>query len=493
MYYGICPRFSDKDNMEEEKSIAYIIERCESLDGGNMLSMKLQLLDLLLLIQKAVKELQARIELLQDRPLMDLLSKPQYEECRQKVEELSQRFKVSLTAGISTIDYNKYVVDYLFPGSKIDSNRENADKIRLVINTLESNVFDSVILWEEGVKNGLHELAESLERMSVLSEKQWNTEEYVRLVDDLTKKHLSRLSSVTIRAYELFNRWKEGSYGDPEEDQALVASHLKRLLDSDFIIIEEEHLTRSYRRHLETLYSYIPEEECAEDYRRKFYFLNKWMEHKEGRFSFCKDAVLGKYIFLHRETLRNEDIEAFFLFKKICMLVYEDKDKTQELETEAESSAGVTQNQEENNAEVGNSEIPQDCNAAVEKVLNPQFTIGNGVVMNSRKQITHTAMKINVTRNVEVAMLMKIGMKLGAVRPGVKCPDFVRALIGLGVIQYTYPQAISKMADGMTKKINGYKSKGKTLPPLPDSHLQWKDSDKNIGKVIYNNMISQNE
>lgn len=477
--------------MEEKKTIDYIIERCGNLKGENRLSLKLQLLDLLLLIQKAARELHSKIKQLEVLPLIDLLYKQQYEEYEQKVEELERSFRVPPAFGIPSPDYSTHVIDYLFPGERIDLNRKNAEDVRTIINTLESEAFDSKSLWEGGIKNGLHDLADCLKEMVKLSEKQWSAADYKQLAIDLTQKHTNQFNPSMIKAREQFRKWKEGSYGDPEEYQALVADHLKRLLESDFLIIESEHLVKLYKNKIDDLYLYIEAEECTEEHLKKFYFLSKLIEHKEGQFSFTKEAALGKYIFLHRGFLKTEDIEAFFFFQNICLLVNEEMGKVMGVETANESLVVTPQNVEGDHAETVELTIPQDCKAAIDKVLIPEFTIKDGSVMKSRRQITDAARKVDINSNKHVAMLMKIGLELKAVRPGTSCPDFVRALIGLGVLEFKGFPAISRMADGMAKKINGYKSKGKTYPPLPDYYQLWSSNDKEIGQNIYENMISQ--
>jgi len=133
--------------------------------------------------------------------------------------------------------------------------------------------------------------------------------------------------------------------------------------------------------------------------------------------------------------------------------------------------------------------IPADCKAAIERVLVPTYTINN-MVMNSMQQLTKAAKLIDLTSNSEVAMLMAVGQEINAVRPGVSCPDFVRALIGMGVITYTDNKAIGKMADGMTKKLNGYKKGEKKYPPLPANHQRWNTNDQPIGNRIYEAMKS---
>ena len=478
--------------MEEKKLIDYIIERCSHLNAENLLSQKLQLLDLLLLIQKAVKEFSAKIELLQHRPLLNLLSSQEYEDFKQRIVNLSENFKVSPVMEKSTTDYSKHVIDYLFPDMALDANRENAEKVRLVLNTLEADVFNSIILWENSIKYALNELTQRLKLMIELSDKEWKKEEYEQLANDLNKQHFSALSPLNRRATKQFNKWKKEGFNDPDEYQALIANQLNELLKTGFIIIDPDHLIRSYKKHLEALYLYIEEEDCDEEDRKKFYFLSKLIEHKDGRFMFTKGSALGKYLFLHRNQLEADDIEAFFYFQKICMLTYADMDKTTNVEQKEESNLKTKDvTQKEYETTLGETAIPQECREVANKVLTHQFTNKKGTVLNSRKQIIKAAMNISITKNVEVAMLMKICIEVKAIHPATSCPDFVRALIGIGSIEYSDKKVISKMADGMSKKINGYKSNGKNYPPLDKNHLYWKSADREIGNHIYENINSE--
>ncbi len=484
--------------MEEKKLIDYIIDRCSYLNAENLLSQKLQLLDLLLLIQKAVKEFSAKIELLQHRPLQNLLSSQEYEECKERIDSFSGNFKVSPVLETSTADYSKHVIDYLFPDAALDANRENAEKVRLVINTLDAEVFNSITLWENSIKYALKKLTECLEKMIELSEKEWKKEEYEQLANELSKQHSSALSPLTRKANSQFNQWKKESYNDPDEYQALIANQLKELLDTDFIIIDPNHLIKSYKNHLDALYLYIDEDDCNEEQRKKFYFLSKLVEHRDGRFMFTKNTALGKYLFTHREKLVANDIEAFFYFQKICMLAYDDMDKSLYARQKEESSSKTKAVQKKEKSAIDISDlaitlIPQECKEAANKVLTHQFTNPKGIVLNSRKQILKAAMKITITSNVQLALLMKICIEVEAVNPAISCPDFVRALIGIGSIEYSDKKAICKMADGMSKKINGYKSKSKRYPPLDKNHRLWKSADREIGNHIFENMNSEED
>jgi len=139
-----------------------------------------------------------------------------------------------------------------------------------------------------------------------------------------------------------------------------------------------------------------------------------------------------------------------------------------------------------------NAVIPQNCTEAIVKVINPTFTLTNKAVMNSRKQIVKAASVINLTANVQVAMLMAISIDVEAIRSGTKCIDFIRALIGIGVLKYSDDKAIENMSDGMNKKLRTWeRNKEHVSSNLPD-YLLWKNKkDKKIGEKIYKAMTTE--
>lgn len=140
-------------------------------------------------------------------------------------------------------------------------------------------------------------------------------------------------------------------------------------------------------------------------------------------------------------------------------------------------------------AEDDSPAIPQDCLNAVDKVLTDTFTVlPSGTVLNSRKQLVQAAGVVDMSKKVDIARLMAIGKELSAVRSSTTCSDFIRALIGLGVIVYSDEDAIGKISEGMSKTVKGYTSRGKYYAPLPDNHKQWSTKDQKIGNRIYEAM-----
>lgn len=135
--------------------------------------------------------------------------------------------------------------------------------------------------------------------------------------------------------------------------------------------------------------------------------------------------------------------------------------------------------------------IPDDCRDAINKVMKPTFTLPNKVVKISRNQIEKAAYVIDLTTNVQVAMLMAISIDVEAIRSGTKSIDFIRALIGIGVLKYSDDKAIKNMSDGMNKKLKTLKRNKEHVSSNHPDYLLWKDKDKEIGKEIYKAMTTE--
>lgn len=135
--------------------------------------------------------------------------------------------------------------------------------------------------------------------------------------------------------------------------------------------------------------------------------------------------------------------------------------------------------------------IPDDCRDAINKVMTPSFTLPNKVVKISRNQIVKAAYVIDLTANVQVAMLMAISIDVEAIRSGTKCIDFIRALIGIGVLKYSDDKAIKNMSDGMNKKLKTLKRNKEHVSSNHPDYLLWKDKDKEIEKEIYKAMTTE--
>lgn len=108
----------------------------------------------------------------------------------------------------------------------------------------------------------------------------------------------------------------------------------------------------------------------------------------------------------------------------------------------------------------------------------------------TRQQVRKAAGLIKVESNTQIALLMAICFEVGAIRSGTSCTDFVRALAGLGVLPFTTEKEVDKMADGVSKKLYGYRKGTTQYPPLPVGHDKWPAKDRNTGDTIYKAMVT---
>ena len=197
-------------------------------------------------------------------------------------------------------------------------------------------------------------------------------------------------------------------------------------------------------------------------------------EYTDGRYTINK-ANAGRLIFMLRKE--PDKIQAFVNFDHLLNLINADIDRLRNT------------NRIYGNTPYDKQTLPQDCRDAVSRVMTDTFTVQpSGTVLNSRKQLVQAARVVDMSKNVDIARLMAIGKELGAVRSSTTCSDFIRALIGLGVIVYSDEDAIGKISEGMSKTVKGYTSRGKYYAPLPDNHKQWSTKDQKIGNRIYEAM-----
>lgn len=212
------------------------------------------------------------------------------------------------------------------------------------------------------------------------------------------------------------------------------------------------------------------------------------MENEDGI------KYITNYFLNHREELtEEEEYQFFYQLDKICIIedVLKGNAKKYDLDI-AYPDDWFTQKTTEN-TDVAPQEkgIPLDCTDAVKNVLYPTFTSAQKEVLNSREQIAKAAKVAKLNRKVKVAMLMAVALEVNAIRPDTNTRDFIRTLIGMGVIKYSDDKAIQKIADVVNKKLHGCIRHGKEIPPLPANHRLWKETDRNTGEKIFQAMTTK--
>lgn len=217
---------------------------------------------------------------------------------------------------------------------------------------------------------------------------------------------------------------------------------------------------------------------------------NRWImciEHEDGI------KKIAKYYMNHQNDFTTEEKYQFFYnLDKICIIEEILKGNAQKygLKVDYPEDWFATEKGTKN---VNVSEeviIPQNCKEAINNVFTDTFKFSDKKVeLNSRIQIAKAAHLINLKRNYEVAILMYISMEVNAILPGVRCIDFIRALIGIGVVKYSDDNAITTMSNGMSKKMNRLKEE--KVSSNHADYLLWKNKDKKIGEKIYKAMTTE--
>ena len=473
--------------MKEEEKIEYLLTRCKNVEAVNVFGLNLQMMDLLIEIQQMIMDYNAKIKCLESYPAINTLSKEQYIGYLKRLNECMSSFSVRSSCEYLSTEYHKHIIDYLFPGEKIDSNRDKAEKVRQMMNLLTSDVFSQTDFWSDAIRCAMNALIKCIEQMPKLVEKNWKSQHYELLMDELEKKYVGNLTVTGHKAFEYYKDWKYKGYGDDNEYPNFLCDLLKNLFNTGFIIVNDSHLGSTRERKAEIIY-YFADNELTNDLLKKFTMFCHVAEHKNNRFLFRK-SKLGKYFFLNRTALDEEDIKQFFIFQQCCQLAYADMDRTNDdVEEQRPNKADSVKNESGNNGETHTADfIPKECRDAVRNVFTDTFSLG-GTVLVSCTQIRKAAKLVNLDSPTQLAMLMAVGKELDAVKQGATCPEFLRALIGLGFVNYTDSRSFNNKTSGMTKKMNGHKRNGEKQDSLLVDHHKWKIHDKQIGEKIYNAM-----
>lgn len=211
------------------------------------------------------------------------------------------------------------------------------------------------------------------------------------------------------------------------------------------------------------------------------------MEHEDGI------KYIARYFINKKNNLTAEEKSLFFYtLDKICIIeeILNGNAQKYGLKVDYPEDWFATEKGTKN---VNVSEeviIPQNCKEAINNVFTDTFTFSDKkVVLISRIQIAKAAHLINLKKNYEVAILMYISMEVNAILPGVRCIDFIRALIGIGVVKYSDDNAIITMSNGMNKKMNRLKEE--KVSSNHADYLLWKNKDKKIGEKIYKAMTTK--
>ncbi len=311
--------------MGEIESVDCLLQRCYCIKGQNEFLTKMHVMELMGQIHRMVEMFKFQIEQLVVRPIMNISTRKYYDDCRRRIADCISCITIQPTH-TATLDGNKQsVADWFTFNWEDETGQERAGHMKLVVDTLLSDRFNSVQSWACAVKKALGELLTCVERIANLVDTQWTKQQYELLMDDLEMNYANALSPNGESAQDFYDRWKRSVYEEQDEYPDLISTLVKMLLKTGFIIVDDCHSGYSYKKKKEELSFYVACEETTVEWQKKFAMLCKIAGHKDQRFLFRK-STLGRYVFQHRSLLTDDDLKVFFFFKQVCLLAYADMD-----------------------------------------------------------------------------------------------------------------------------------------------------------------------
>lgn len=318
----------------------------------------------------AVSELINRKELKELEELQDTLNKTQskkkIEECRERIAQIND----------NTLNVNRAMSDWT---------------VKML-----SDVYFSFDIMKNAIQQGIFDLVGEIFAIhEKLTANDWSDELLENLYDNLEKRYVSyRIFGKGKSEFEEdFNKWKDDEDElDEDKYNILIYNELKKLLSTKFSRIIEGHENRKKANELsknigKEYVDYGDEE--IEVFEMKYFFLMKIIKYEGKRYVFTNKKKIAKHIFSNRKALSENDIKAFFRFKKMCELVYADLDAMKPKEKKNKGRAGrkaeciLIDDSEENRKKrageflkylkkhnkTGNNEL----NASIENYINVTF------------------------------------------------------------------------------------------------------------------------
>lgn len=309
-----------------------------------------------------------------------------------------------------------------------------------------------------------------------------NTSRILNKLKDFTNNHSAILSSTKKKLENLCHKIQNlvANIHREEDRNKIYENHLARM--KEFFSNEKDGFFKRYDdNYLKVPLGLAKTEVIESEINRLTAWLDKVPRGIFHSHNLKKKDIVPQMRYLHLSRREMYDI----MGTELVVLRLKEQLYQNELIKNLESYS------EQQNAVPDEVCIPDDCRDAINKVMKPTFTLPNKAVMISRNQIVKAAYVIDLTTNVQVAMLMAISIDVEAIRSGTKSIDFIRALIGIGVLKYSDDKAIKNMSDGMNKKLKTLKRNKEHVSSNHPDYLLWKDKDKEIGKEIYKAMTTE--
>lgn len=336
--------------MEENhmyNSLVNLYNRCQAIRLRNYLNPKLEAFYLLLCFRSVCKQLDSILnDLTYYLPFDDsvFIDYAQWYNCFAGIETLDIRD----FSGIITTE-PKHIVDFLFPGTMLDNNRESAEEIRRAIEILTSDVY----MKGENLVNSLYyakiELINRLLALDKELKKRKSPEFRAKMVDNLFYHYTTydEDGNKTGKFVDDFEDWKDKCLDiDNDMLETYLWTMLYNLMKKKFLIIDKDNYVKKKANAFfeETKFDLVDGDEIeVEDLKKKYYVLRNLMDYENGKFVLKEKEILGKYLLSHNKDISKEDFLEFKFFLDTIELIY--GEMTDNRNPQNESIDGLSQNQ----------------------------------------------------------------------------------------------------------------------------------------------------
>ncbi len=298
------------------------------------LVVKRRLREMLEELCEGIDELNLEMGRLKECPQMTIGTQEEYRSLRWELFESMDEELDSIELGEETYDNHDRLVTYLYSEEDDGEISEKADKMRQAFDAFESDELADVNRWIKAVKKAFLEFAFLANEMAKLSKRHYTDSQFESAAKKYEIAYRGFLDIQNKKDKEFYDKQVQKFGGKHDRGQLIIGAAVRNILDSDFIVYDEDVLPQFSNQHKELLSYYIGESEVTDDRLNKFYTLLCIVGHEDSRFQFEKKSLLGCYLWNNRvkltrasEYFRFQDYEitfSFFHFCDICTYAYRD-------------------------------------------------------------------------------------------------------------------------------------------------------------------------
>ena len=456
-----------------EKNLENLLNYSNSIISRYDLSLKLGAISLLLDFQNIEKFIEEKIEHIESLSPFDEIYDVDLLSYANKFENISFLKGLNTSTDPNAVNPGN-IIDLLFPGELIDDNRDKAESIREFLGFLTSD------LSIEDISKALSEiksiLVKELRELNELLNKEWDDNYYIKMTENLFDSHKIKGDDgyYVEPLHDNYIKWKKSPFYKPEALKMRLWKEVHDLLNSGFIIVNEEYYVVNaadnlYKNsHFELLSNKKIQEE---ELKKRFFFLSNLMLLCDGIFIINDKARLGRYLKDNRKTITEDLFMKFFGFINVQNMIIDDMEKSKP------SFSGV------------NSSLPKRYLDAEKNVFTDTMKLAGGSIVSSRSQIKKVADNIDLTEPNSIGLFKLLCDEAGALKGGIYDTDYVRGLVAINAIEFKKEEEIKKICGSFQKKTNGTKRNGKNIPPIDKDHRKWKNNDKSFGDSVYKQLL----